>query len=111
MRIVDRLADLQKDAQAGVHCKLPLLAIAVDGFPVDVLCDQERITARGNSAVEEAGNVVVVQRRQKLALRFEAAEKLAVGKITGHDFQGDGLFELAVGPLGEIDGAHSSASQ
>ena len=82
--VVHRFADLQKNGQAGANCKFSLLAIAIDGFAVDVLGDQKRITARRNPAVEEAGDVVVVQRGQELALGFEAAEKLAVGKVTGH---------------------------
>ena len=31
--------------------------------------------------------------------------------MAGHDLQGDRLFEAAVGPLRQVDGAHASASQ
>jgi hypothetical protein len=87
--IIDCFADLEKDTQAGIHAEPPFLATAVDALPVHLFGYQEGVAGRGNSSVEESGDIVVIQNGQKLALRFEAPENFAVGQIACHYFQGD----------------------
>jgi len=96
MRVVNGVANLEKDFQAGFYVQLSIVAPDVDRLSIDVFCDQEWIARRGHAAVEQAGNVVVVQRSQELALNFEAAQKFRACQISGHDLQRDGLIELTI---------------
>src|SRR5580704_19085616 len=62
-------------------------------------------------AVQQARNIVVVQRSQQLALGLESPQEFRAGEIAGHDLERSGLIELAVGPLGQVDRAHAAAAQ
>ena len=85
--------------------------MTIDALAIDIFRHQEGIARRGDSSIEQPGDVVVIQHGQKLALGFEAAEKFAVRQIAGHHFQCHRLLELTVGALGQIDRAHSSTAQ
>ena len=52
MGVGDGLADAQEEATTGGRREALLLAIAVDGFAVDIFEDEERATVGGGASVE-----------------------------------------------------------
>src|ERR1039458_8450400 len=83
--VIHGLAHLEEEEQPRLPVELMLVAVAVDGLALDVLGDKERVAGRREAAIEEPRDVVVVQRRQKLAFGLEAAEKFAIGKVARQD--------------------------
>ena len=87
------------------------LAEAMDGNAIHILHDQIQVAFSGDAAIQQAGNIRMLQAGQNLAFLAESlAEKfVARGKID--QFDGDLLLELSVGAMRQIDGAHAAASQ
>ena len=64
----------------------------------------------GRAAVEQAGDVRVLEPRQDLALRAELPHALGVEQAA-HHLDGDLLQELVVVALGQVDGAHAALAE
>src|SRR5580700_7377302 len=111
MRVVDRVADLEKHFQPRSYVQLSIVAPAVDRLAIDILRDQKGIARGGHAAVQQTSDVVVVKRGQELALNLEFTEEFRPGEISGHDFQSNGLHELAVRATGQINRAHASPAK
>ena len=110
VRVVDGVADLPEEAQAFVDGRVPLVAEAVDGQPLDVLHDEVGEPVLGRPAVEQARDVWVVQGGENLALVAEAAEDEVRVHPALDELDGDAAAELAVVALGHVDGAHPAAA-
>ena len=79
--------------------------------PVDVLDREVGLAFGGDAAVEQAGDVRVVEPGQDLPLGEEAPVDLVRVHPALDELEGDPLLELAVGALGEIDHAHPAPCQ
>ncbi len=75
-------------------------------FARHVLHDEVRLARLVDTAVEEARDVRVLERRQHLPLDAEAPLQIGVGDGAPDDLDRDLLLELAVDALGEVDRAH-----
>ena len=108
---VDRPADRphQVDAIAQRH---PVdAAVLVDGQTVDVLHDEVRPPVVGAAAVEQAGDVRVVEARQDLPLLAHPGEDVPGVEAPPHQLQGHVLAEGAVVPVGEVDVGETAAAE
>jgi hypothetical protein len=77
---------------------------------IDVLHRQVEIAIGGDAAIEHACYVRVLQAGENLALLPESLPKELGGEGKIDELDGDALIELAVGPMGKIDGAHTAAA-
>lgn len=81
-----------------------------DPGSVDVLHDEVGYVFGGCSAIEEAGDVGVLEAGEDLAFAPEAFEDELGIEAWFYEFDGDLGFVLFVGSGGEIDGAHAAAA-
>src|SRR5579859_2395449 len=111
MRIVHGIADLEKDSQPSSYIQLAIVAPTVDRLSIDILSDQKGVARRGHATIQKTRDVVVVQRGQQLALALEAAQKFRPDEVSGHDFERNGLLELAIGAASQINRTHASLAK
>ncbi len=104
-------ANLEKERQAALDRRRRGVAEGGDRFAGDVLHDEVGVARRGAPAVEQPGDVRMLQTGEDLALLFKATPHLAAVTAAADDLDRRLLAELAVGALGEVDGAHPSAPQ
>ena len=108
VRITDGRAYGPEQLQPLPDLELPRLAVRVDRRSVDVLHDEVGKSFLGGAAVEQTGDVGMVQLRQDLALLPEPAHHGAGVRVAPHQLDGDALAVLLVVPLGQVDGAHAA---
>ncbi len=108
--IVDRVRHLKNQQQPALHAQPSLIAVLVDGLSLHQFRDEVGIAGGGDAPVQKAGDVVVIQRSEKLPLGQEAAQELGARQVRCHDLQGDRLVELAIGAPRPIDRAHPAPS-
>jgi len=111
VRVLHRAADLTEQLEPLVHRQPLLIAVAVDRATFDVLHDHERPPVRGAAAVDQPGDARVTERGQDLTLLLEPQQDLVGVGPRPQQLDGDGLLELTVGALGQIDRAHAAAAQ
>ena len=100
---VDGRADLPEELQALAHRQLPVVAVLVDRPPLDVLHDEVGAAVLGGAAVEQLGDVRMVEVGEDLALGAEAADDLVGVHAAPDELDRDPLLELLVGPLRQVD--------
>ncbi len=110
MRIGYRLADLLEKPAAFAHAEAALLAVLLDGPALHELHDEPRAAIGGSSAVEQTGDVGVIERGQDAALMAETLEHRIGVHSPLHHFDGYAFFERAIGAHGGVDGAHASTA-
>ena len=110
VRVTHCVAHLEEELQPGVHREAPRVAVLVDRHALDVLHHQIGQALGGGAAVEQAGDVRVLEPRQDLALRAELPHALGI-EPAAHHFDGDLLQELVVVALGEIHRAHAALAE
>src|SRR5579883_575187 len=88
-----------------------MVAIRVEALALNQFRGQIRLTRGGNAAVEESGNIRMLQLREQADFGLEAPPELPFGQERSHDFQGDRLFERTDSTHGSINRAHASPSQ
>ena len=108
---LDGGADGEEEAEFFLEGEVMGSTIFVDADAVDVIHDEEKDAVVADAAVEEAGDVGVVEGGEDLALLAEALEESFGGKGQVDDLDGDLFFVLAVGAVREIDGAHAAAAE
>jgi hypothetical protein len=91
--------------------EMAVLAEFVDGDAVHVFHGQVEIAGLGDSAVEQPGDVGVVEPGEDLPLLAEALAKQVGGERQVNELDGDLLLELPVGAMRQVDGAHSAAAE
>ena len=111
MREVDRRADGLEQLQALRERQAVLVAVAVDRLPLDVLHQEERQAVLRAAAVEQSGDVRVVDVSEDLTFGAESTQDLVGGHPRPDDLCGDPPLELAVGAGGQVDGAHSATPE
>src|SRR5690625_151213 len=104
VRVADRLPDGHEELEPFLDREAPGGAVLGDRGPLDDLHDEVWPAVIGGTAVEEPRNVGVVERGEDLALGTEPGEELVGVEAAAEELDGDLLVELAVDPLGEVDG-------
>src|SRR5580698_2710976 len=84
------------------------VAVAIDGQPIDVLHDEIGSAIGAHASVEETSNVGVVELGQDLTLGAKALSKEMSTEVSADDLQSNITFELAVGAMSEVNGAHAA---
>ncbi len=106
-----RLTHLEKEPEPVGDGEGVRVGELVDRLPVDVVHREVGEVVGSAAAVEQPGDVGMVQRGQDLALRPEARENMVRIHASLDQFDRDSLVEPAVRPLGQVDGAHSTPAQ
>src|SRR5665213_1795019 len=106
----DGFEDVQEEVAAGLDAEGILAAEDVDGAAFYILHGEEGDAVGGGPAVEQAGNIRVIQICEDLALVAEAAQDFLGVHAALDDFEGDLLDVFLVVAEGEIDGAHAAAA-
>ena len=83
---------------------------SVIGSAVDELHHQVRPAVAGDAAVEQPGDVGMDEAGEDAALGEEPLVQRIVGVARADQLDGDAMFEVGAGPLGEIDRAHAAAA-
>ena len=111
VRVLNRCAHAAEQLQATLDRQVSLLAISVDRYAIDVLHCEPRQTIFSDSAVEESGDVRVVERGENLPLVHEAANEALVPRAPRRQkFDSYLSLVLIVGALGEVYGSHAAAT-
>ena len=105
------VTDVEKQSEPGVHVEAVRLAVPDDRSTLDELDGEPRLPLGGDAAIEQPGDVGVVEPRQDLAFGEEAAVDGGGVHPFPDELEGDALLELTVGPLGEIHHAHPAPRQ
>ena len=108
MRVMYRRADLLKELQAFGCRQALLIGILSDGLAFDVFHHEVRPPVAGGAAVEQAGDVRVIQRREDLPFIAKAAQDEFRIHAALDELDGDLLLELCVITLCEVDRAHAA---
>ena len=111
VRVAHGAADLEEELEPVVDRERPARGPDVDRLALDVLHDEVGHALVGAAAVEEPRDVGVVQRGKDLALGAEARQHVLGVHATLDDLERDPLLVLAVGALGEVDGAHPAPAE
>ena len=93
------------------HGKTLLFTEAMDGNSIHVLHHQVQVALGGDAAVQQAGNVRMLQLRQNLPFLAKSFPKQIGGQRQVDKFDGHLLLKLPVRPMREINRAHAAASQ
>jgi hypothetical protein len=111
MGVLHRLADADEHREPLLDPQPARVAVVVQGHPVHVLHGEPGLALRRDPAVEQPGDVGVIQAGEDLPFGEEAAEDLVGVHAALDQLEGDPLLELPVGALGEIDDPHPAAPQ
>ncbi len=110
VRMLDRGADREEEAQLAFERDLLLRAIRVDRPAVHELHDEIRQAVLGRAPVEERGDVGMCERSQDLPLVPEALQEVLRVEARADELDGDFLPELLVRAPRQIDRSHSPPS-
>ena len=111
MRVLHRRADLPEQLQPRGGIEPARLAVLHDGLALDVLHGEVRQTVGRRPAVEEAGDVRVLEAGEDLTLVAEAADDGIGVHAAFEDLDGDALLVRVVAADGQIDRPHAATSQ
>ena len=100
-----------EELQALHHRQPAAGAEAVDGLALHVFHGEVGQAVRRGTAVEQLGDVGVVEGGQDLALGAEAADQLLAVGLRTQQLEGHLLLELVVRAGGQVYRAHAAASQ
>ena len=110
VRVLHRRAHPLEQPEPLGDGELALVAVAIDGHALHVLHDEVGQPLLGGAAVQEPGDVGVLQPGEDLPFAPEEAEDLLAVRAADH-LQRDPLLELLVGPRGEPHRSHPPAPQ
>ncbi len=109
MRVLHRVADLQEERDALLQRGVGARAVFRERLALQVLHHEVRAVVE-HAAIQQPRDVRMLQARENLALRVEAAQHgLGVHAVLDHLDRG-ALLELPVVALGEVDRAHPAAA-
>ena len=111
MRVLDGIAELEEESEPRVDREIVFAAVVVDRRSFDVLHDQVRNAAGGRAAVEQAGDVGMLERGQNLPLLPEALQQRLAAGAAANEFDGDTLFEFGILARRQKDGAHAAVPE
>ena len=108
--VLDGIADLQKELQAGVKGEFVLAAILRDGDAFDVLEGEVEFAALGDATAEQTRYEGMREEGEDLAFLTEALAEEFARDGDVDELDGNLLVELAVAAVCEVDGAHAAAA-
>ncbi len=111
VRVGHRAAHDLEHAQPIGERQLVPVAVAVDGLALDELHHDVGGAVAGRAAVQEPGDVRMLEAGEDLALPSEVADRVVAGATDGNDLDGDPLAVLIVGTRGQIDDAHPAVTE
>lgn len=88
-----------------------LVAIVIEGRPVDILHDEVGQPFFGHAPIEKPGNAGVIERREDLAFVAEASEDVLGVHAPPYELDGGEAFEVLIVALGQKDAAHAAAPE
>src|SRR5690606_40548290 len=94
--------------QSVAHVEVLLVAIRVDGFPLDVLHDDERLSVIRYSAIEKSGNVRMVERREDLPFDAKSPQRIWRVATRSQQLDRDLLLVLAIRARCQVNASHSA---
>jgi hypothetical protein len=110
VRVSDRGADTLEQLQALGDRQVPSIAVLVDRLALDELHDEVGQAVVGRPSVEQARDVGVIESGQDLALAAESLDDVVRVQPAPEDLDRDTLLERVVGPRGQINASHPSAT-
>src|SRR5580765_5910132 len=81
------------------------------GLAFNELHGQKEFAGFGNTAVDQLGNVWVIQRGENLTFAAKVSFQFTVGETLPNDLQGDLLFECAVSTCRQKYRTHAATSK
>src|SRR5690606_27147988 len=109
MRELDGARDDREQPEPLGDAEAHPLAVDVDRQSVDIFHDEKRAPISGHAAVEQAGDVRMVERREDLTFGEEPLHQLWVGAVA-ENLDRSAAAELAVIALRIVDDAHPAAT-
>src|SRR6266446_8311370 len=108
MGIVDGSADVLEESEALGGAELVRVAVGVDRLPLNVLHDEVGERIFGGAAIQQAGDIGMVQAGQDLALTATILDDVfsvlaALDELDGHFF-----LKGPIGTGGQVHGTHTS---
>src|SRR5580700_624258 len=111
MRELHRGANLQKQADAIPYAQTPLVAVFVDGFPVDILQNQVGIALAAYAAIQQPCDMGMIQAREELPLHRETVSEKLASQVRAQDLERHLPVELPVAAMRQVHRPHPSDSQ
>ena len=110
VRVLHGFAQGGKQLEPRVHGQPARVAPLVDRFAFDVFHCEPVCAIGGDAAVEQSGNVGVVERCENPAFLDEPPQQVVIGRQPApHELQRDTLREVCLA-FGEVDDAHAAAT-
>ena len=106
--VLDGGRDLAQEREARAQGEAVGGGVGGDGDAVDVLHDEVRLAVGGDAAVEQGGDVPVVEVGEDLAFVAEAADGEVALVAAAEELEGDAFLELVVGADPLVDGPHAA---
>src|SRR3970282_1264848 len=111
VRVLYRGTDIEEEAQPRIDRQALLIAIPIDRRAFDVLHHEIQTAVRRDAAVDQRGNVRMLEAGQGLAVLEETTPQVCVATRTAsHQLDRDAPIELFVVALGPVHRAHSTAT-
>ncbi len=107
---LDGLANAHEQRDPLGHGKTPIFTEAMDGNSIHVLHHQKQVAVGGDAAIQQAGNIRMLELGQNLPFLAEPFPKQIGRQGQVDEFDGDLLLELPVGTMRQLDGAHPATS-
>ena len=108
VRVMHGGADCAEELQAIGDGYVPVVAVIVQRLALDVFEDEVGNAVLGRSAVEQPGDVRVIQARQDLPLVTEALPDGVRVHAPLDQLNGHLLAILIIRPVGQVDRAHAA---
>ena len=108
--VLHGVADEGEEIEPRVDVECTRVAVARDRLAGHVLHREERPAVRRHAAVEQAGDVRMMQPREDLPFPQEPLANLIAGVSAADQLERDLLLELAVRPVGQEHMAHAPAA-
>ena len=110
VRISNSRAHALKQLQFFVDCQAALIAVHVYRHALDKLHDEIGRAVVGRPAIDQAGDVGMIEHGQDLALTAKSLKDVIGIQSAADDFDGDELMKRVVRAGGQVYGSHSTAA-
>jgi hypothetical protein len=111
VRVAHRPGHLKKQLQPLAHAQRVGIGVGIDRLSIDVLHHEERLAVLGGTAIQEPGNVGVLEGRQDLPLGPEPGDHLGGVHSPLDELDRDLLLEQPVRTSAQVDRAHAPPAQ
>ena len=107
----DGAGDIDHQRDAATEVEAALAGVGGDRRAIDELDREPAAAVAGDAAVDELGDVRVLELGQGLALAIELAARIGGGEATAQDLQGDGLAHAVEVAIGAVDGGGAALAK